>query len=523
MFTKKILYLSDSGLTAWRWHGGKLAPEEEFHAVPDSLDSFAGYLAQSPHTPIHLLVDMIEEDFRNETIPHILGKDRQALIQRKLNQLFRGTAYRHAVLQGRESEGRRDDKLLLTGLTNEERLKPWLERIARCKLPLAGIYSLPLLSQVLVKKLGLAAPHQLLVTRQAGGLRQSYFQAEQLKFSRLTLLTNEDMASIQGAIAREASRTQQYLNSLRLLPRDQALDVAMICEERHHHRIQVESMNGPGVRYQAITMADAAARLGFKPSMEELTSEWLYLNLLGRYPPHQHYAAPEQLWHNRLRQARAGILGATAAALAITSYLAVENFDQAFDAYSQSEKLAREMQGLQAQYLAVKNTFPPTPAPPEDMKSAVELVEAAYRQNVLPETLMTAISQALESSPSVTVNQIKWQAGDTPNAEPAPTPQTSPAAAEGGENAAPAMTLGVGKPYQTAILDGEITPFTDYRSALDAIAGFTDALRRHPALQATPLAMPVDLGSLSKLKGSTGKNEQDKAIFSIKLILAPAP
>lgn len=525
MFAKKILYLSDSGLSAWQWRGGKLAREGEFHSEADGLENFAGYLAKSPNTPIHLLVDVIEEDFRNETIPHILGKDRQALIQRKLNQLFRNTTYRHADIQGRESEGRRDDRLLLTGLTNEELLNPWMERIARSKLPLAGIYSLPLLSQLLIKKLELPLPHQLLITRQATGLRQSYFQEGQLKFSRLTLLSSEDMEAIQVAVTREAARTQQYLNSLRLLPRDQALDVNL-CGARLLLQLQPEAMSAPLLRYHLIDLETTADRLGVKvPANRQITSELLYLHLLGKFSPPQHYAVPEQLRHNRLRQVRTAILGATAATIAAVAYVAAVNFEEAFDAYNQGEKLSRETQGLQAQYLAIKNTFPPTPATPEDMKSAVELVEAAYRQDVMPEALMALLSRALESSPSITVNQIKWRVSDTPSEEtPSAPPSSLAARVPGGSGSTtPAMTLGLGKPYQVIVLDGEITPFTDYRSALDSIDSFLAALKKNPALRVTPLAMPVNIGSQSSLKGSAGKKEPEKAGFTVKLILAPTP
>jgi len=38
-----------------------------------------------------LLVDLIEEDFRQEAVPHLLGSKRTALLQRKLEQFYRGT------------------------------------------------------------------------------------------------------------------------------------------------------------------------------------------------------------------------------------------------------------------------------------------------------------------------------------------------------------------------------------------------------------------------------------------------
>lgn len=526
MSAKKLLYLSDNRLAAWQWRGGKLSHAGDFNHDREGLANFGDYIAKSPNTPIYLLVDVIEEDFRNETIPHLVGKNRQALISRKLTQLFRTATYRHAVSQGREEGGRRDDKLLLTGLTNEDLVKPWVARIAQDKLPLAGIYSLPLLSQVLAKKLGLAASHQLLITRQASsGMRQSYFQEGMIKFSRLTLLSAEDMASLQGTVSREASRTQQYLNSLRLLPRDKPLDIA-VCGARHLLQLQPESINTPLLRYQLFSLEDIFKRLHFKIPHGEYTSEILYLHLLGRHAPSQHYAPPEQIWHNQLRLLRTGILGATVAMMAAATYVAATNINQALDDLHQGEKFVHEASGLRTQYQAIKSTFPPTPVSPENMKGTVELVEAARRMNVDPQPLLGLVSRALENLPTVKLNQIKWSVGGKPGeeaspAQPAvPAPPGQPAA---GESAGPPVVIGPGKPSQFVELEGEITPFTDYRGALDSVDRFVGALKKYPSLQVTLTAVPIDIGSSASQKGSAGKEGADKATFSLKLILAPAP
>ena len=524
---KRLLFLTENRLVAWYWRGGQLTQMGIFSTDADELAKFGDYLAESPTTPIYMLVDVIEEDFRNETIPHLLGKDRQALINRKLNQLFRNTAYRYADLQGRDASGRRDDKLLLTGLTNDELVKPWVARILKGKQPLVGIWSLPLLSQVLVKKLGLTAPHQLLITRQAStGLRQSYFQQGHIKFSRLTLVSPDDTMSMASTVSREVSRTQQYLNSLRLLPRDAVLEIA-VCGAKHLQQLQPESMNTPLLHHQVLNLEAIIGSFGFKIPAGELTSEILYLHLLGRFAPEQHYASAGQMWYSRLRQARAGILGITAAVLASGGYVAGSNLDQALEDYNQGERITYETRDYFSQYQSIKNTFPPTPATPENMKNAVELMQAVQGKDVMPHHLMVLVGQALETSPTVRLSQIKWQVKDTPDEEPAPS-QTPPAGGastggpEGNSNV-PGIAINAAKPYQIVILDGEISPFSDYRSALDDVNRFMETLKKNPSLRATALSMPIDIGSTASLKGSVGKKTQEKAAFSVKLVLGPTP
>ena len=68
-------------------------------------------------------------------MPHVGARDREAILERKLTQIFRNVPYRHAQLQGRETEGRRDDRVLYTAVTNPEVLRPWLEIQPYGRLP----------------------------------------------------------------------------------------------------------------------------------------------------------------------------------------------------------------------------------------------------------------------------------------------------------------------------------------------------------------------------------------------------
>ena len=526
---KRLLYLSENHLSAWLWRGSELSCSGIFKPDETGLAHFGAYLAQLPNIPISMLVDIMEEKFHNETIPHVFGTDRQALIGRKLNQFFPITSYRHARTQGRETDGRRDDKLLLTGLTDDSRIGPWIEHILRLKQPLAGIWSLPLLSQVLVKKLGVPAPHQLLLTRQTAGLRQSYFQQGQIKFSRLIRLSADHLANMPETLSHETVRIQQYLNSLHLLPTDAMLDIT-VCDASRLP--QVQSPDTPLLRHRVFSREEIAGKLGLNTAAVDLSNEMLHLHLLGQSKTPQHYAGGRQLWYRRLQQVRTGIFSVTALLAAVTVYVAGQNLNQALDDYLESEKISHSTQDYFSQYQSVKNTFPPTPATPENMKSAVELMQAVYDKDVTPEHLMRLVSQALESSGSVRLDRIKWQVSDTPDeALPPPPISIQPAADDIVENRipppapvptpVPAITIHAGKHYQIAILDGEIAPFNHYRSALDDVNRFLETLNKNPSLRATALVMPIDISTSANLQGSMGAVE--KAVFSLKLVLEPVP
>src|SRR3954465_3491031 len=121
--------------------GRRIASRREFAVSGAGASAFEAYLGNVRDVPTHLFIDLAEEDFRLDTIPHVGARAREATLARKLNQIFRNTPYRHALLQGREPDGRRDDRVFYTAITNPELLRPWLDMIERLQVPLVGIHS----------------------------------------------------------------------------------------------------------------------------------------------------------------------------------------------------------------------------------------------------------------------------------------------------------------------------------------------------------------------------------------------
>src|SRR3954470_2445439 len=134
---KHFLYLTDTRLVSLFTKRGRIVARREFAVGGAGAAEFERYLVQMEDAPIHLILDVAEEDFRLDTVPHVGAGDREAVLNRKLAQIYRNTPYRHALIQGREDEGRKDDRVMYTAITNPELLRPWLEIVERLKLPLA--------------------------------------------------------------------------------------------------------------------------------------------------------------------------------------------------------------------------------------------------------------------------------------------------------------------------------------------------------------------------------------------------
>ena len=77
---KILLFLGADSFHAYTWKNGVLSVEQRFADNPDGKEQFAAFLQNHPD-PAYLLTDLIEEDFRYETVPHLRGGERTALIQ----------------------------------------------------------------------------------------------------------------------------------------------------------------------------------------------------------------------------------------------------------------------------------------------------------------------------------------------------------------------------------------------------------------------------------------------------------
>ncbi|MBF2759223.1 MAG: hypothetical protein ISN28_02970 [Ectothiorhodospiraceae bacterium AqS1] len=193
--------------------------------------------------PIHLLVDLVEEDFRLESVPHVIGRSRRSVLDLRGRRLFPEASHVHALRRGRaepaDLEGmrspsaRRDDIVLFSAIVRPQYLDPWLDLLFECDIPLVGVSSLPLASERLLRlpafidrlrskeresssKPDASAPpsaassisddaiaERLLLVSESGdsSLRQSFFKKGRLVMSRLAALPKGDASlRAQGAM-----------------------------------------------------------------------------------------------------------------------------------------------------------------------------------------------------------------------------------------------------------------------------------------------------------------------------------
>jgi hypothetical protein len=520
---KHLFYLTNNQLTAMVWDNGEFTAPETFDNYPTGWQKFSDYLLENNQIPALFLTDLIEEDFQRESIPHVLGSARSNLVERRLNTLYRDTPYHKASFQDREKQGRRDDRVLFSALTNVPLLTPWIDAVQANKVELAGIYSVALLTPLLFQKLNLVKLSSLVVTHQSSGLRQSFFQDGYLRFSRLSPETAWSPESIAETTDTEMAKTRQFLASTRLLARGDPLQVVVIAKPEILGFLAPRCLNGDGLQYRFITLQDAKPLFGVSKPIELNNCDSLFLSLLSSNRIVSHYATALQARLYALSQVRSILYASCIVTVFASLFLSAKDGIDAINATNATQLARLQTRTALVNYQATVSNMPVTVANPSDMRAAVEIEQLISKNRPTPITLITQISNALDTFPLVKLTELKWDASDSSAASSDPN-LAPPAEATGELVPIMAGLFGIpNKPQESILLEAEITPFkNDYRSALNVVQQFVTLLEKNPRIKVEIIKPPIDIRPTVKLESQSGNDDALKRPqFTLKIVWKP--
>jgi hypothetical protein len=499
MGRKNLLFLSAANCEVCTWQSGELSAPTYFSDNAEGHKQFTAFL-QTHRNPTFLLTDLVEEDFRQETVPHLRGNDRTALIQRKLEQYYRDTLFRQAITLQRSKEGRRDDNMLFSALTNPALITPWLNIMLAHSIALVGIYSIPNTSAPLVKDIP-SDSLLLLSWEKHAGLRQTYFDAKRLRFSRLTSINgNNSFCATAGA---EASRTQQYLKNLSLLPSGQALNVAIICHSIDRRELESHLSNDDDMHYAYLDIQELGRHLGSKTIYLDSDATPLFLHLLAAQTPRNHYAAAEHTHSHQLLLIRRSLLWLSAAFITASLLWVAANIKETIALENESKILKEQTSQLSQEIRQIVQRLPSTPVSATDMKTAVLLSRSLNNISPPPQIILDSLAKTLNEFPAIRIDKLSWQTSSG---------ETSAASAAAPQGSAAAII-----PAQVILLSGALEEFTgDYRAALDHLERFRQALIQR-GYSVTVLTLPLDVSPQGSIAADTGDGSNKPAQFSLKI------
>jgi hypothetical protein len=519
---KRVFYISSGRLCAYLYEKASLGEPIWFRADERGLKDFSVYLESVPNEPVYVLVDFVEEEFREDTIPHVHGRDRRGLIKTKLNRLFRDATYSHAMFFGRADSGRRDDMMLFASLIRPDLLAPWMGQLAKHNVPLAGVYSLALISDLLVKALKIDSRHALLVTAQSGGLRQTYFLDKKLKISRLAILPSFEPDRYASFVLGEVEKIRRYLSSLRQIPHDAPLDVFILGDSRQLEDIRRQSPDSGITRQHLILLEDAASAVGIKGEFTDITAEAVFAQALARKAPSNQYAPAHATKYFQLHRARLGLIAASILMLVSAVGISGSKFIEGAIASKEAESLRRQAAFYEERYRVARARLPQTPIESRQIQLAVETAEKLMSVKTDPQKMFVTLSFGLQRFPQLQLDRIIWKSSADPSAPVGVKGDLGKAAGNAGAANSPPSEDVAGKLFQLAVVKGQISAFDgNYRRALDLVNGYAEVLRGLPGVHHVRVqSLPLDVDSSSTLQGDAIRSSDAKeATFELRIAI----
>ncbi len=524
---RRTILLGSDKLAVYHWLKGRITNSYLFDADEIGQEQFDRYLQQVQSLPTYVVTDLAEEEFRQETIPHVFGADRKAVIQRKQNRLFRDATYSYSQIQGREKEGRRDDRVLLTSITKPGLLKPWLEILERNRVPVAGVTSVAIFFQEILQQLPEPANNMLVVSLQSiSGLRQSFFSNGELKISRSIKMPRFGSTSYAPFISQEIEKIRRYLSSLRFIVSDEPLDVYFLTHGAMLDELQRELIDSETQRYHLIDLQQIADESGSglqlnSPFCDPLLA-WQVLNK----KPDNHYAKDKDVRYFTMRKMRHGLYAASALILLAGFIYSGVTMMQAVDYKQQSLAAEKKTQFYNERYELARAGLPDTPVEPADLQVLAKIADDLKKYKTTPLPMLKVISRGLEEFPTVILDKLSWGQVNDPTREPGEvkrTNQVNPYQTQPVALPAPGLALADSeKPlyYHVATLNAHLSDFDgNYRRAIATINSFAESIRQKKGVtNVTVTSLPLNISSDTSLQGATGTSEKE-ALFTMKVAL----
>ncbi len=511
MAAKLFACISGNNATIAHWRRGRLADLRRFSDDEKGHSAFEAYLRNTPMSTVSIIVDSIDEDYRSETLPHASSGDRAQLISRKLRQLFRSTPYTAAGLQEQTTARRREDQYLFAAITRPELLTPWLRTLNTLRVPITGIYLLPVVTLTVVDKIGIKRPNLLIVSKNESGLRQTFCKNGKMRVSRLTPPRDESAQST-AFFAEEINSTRMYLDALTVTHVDDIITVLVLdhdgsLDELPDAVTQIRP-NAECIRLGPTELADS---LGINRFDIGSCPDALHLYLLATSRPVMNLAPPTLKARLQVHVVGKVIYAASAAVLAIGVLWSLVNAALIVRAGGEITRLTQQTRTFQTQYQAVTQRFPEAPASSELLRDSVEAAEQMNALRKTPRALLLVLGSVMNNSPDIGLNRVEWVHG-------------SPDMVETGLQTAdlsPHLASGMG---QFGIIGAEVLSYKgDHQAAMRNIRTFTRRLAEDERVaRVDVIRLPLDLDPNAGLNGSTATAQTaQSAPFEIAVVLKP--
>ncbi len=378
----------------------------EARFAASEIAAFGSYLESRAGRVFAMLADTVDESFELEHIPHVRGRGGRALIARKRERHCHGSPLCIGLPQGRQPDGRRDDRVLFAALTRPQALEPWLQRLEQAQALLCGVYSM---SQVVAE----LAPEDcaLLVTFGHGGMRQTFIAGRQLRFSRLTPAA-QDGEQAARACAAEAMNVRRYLCGQRMIDADAPLSLCALVHPARLDAFRRHCRDTDGLRFRTVDAAGEARRRRFRGALSDSGTDALFVHMLATKLPHHQFAPGSMLQRWRTRKARLAIDVFGGIAFAASLLFAAAQLPGVLATRDAAAELQARNDGDERVRRGARVERPDLPLPASELRDLAAAMAQLTSTLSGPRPLLAHLGRAMDEVAAIRLDSLEWRLAD---------------------------------------------------------------------------------------------------------------
>lgn len=272
-----VLFVGDEGAILL-YIKDKQVQSREFVSSPEGneISAFNARFAEDTNAPILMVVDTMDQNYVQQSLPPVTSLSVGKLIKRRLDRDFPNDEIKGALALGREKGGRKDWNFMMIALERTENINRWLDYFDTLPNWLSGIYLVPVESEILVRQMEHSlhpdrvqrSQWQFLISyNKVSGFRQVILRNHRLIFTRVGQPVGELTPEvIAGNIEQEALNTIEYMKRMGLHPAD-GLDVYVIASAAINKAIEAARFKASHV--DILTPHEVATKLHLEGATQE--------------------------------------------------------------------------------------------------------------------------------------------------------------------------------------------------------------------------------------------------------------
>ncbi|MGA8055949.1 MAG: hypothetical protein WCA12_19175, partial [Burkholderiales bacterium] len=280
----------------------------------------------------------------------------------------------------------------------------------------------------------------------------------------------------------------------------EVLDVILISPPDLAAQLRATTPEIPFLSVRVLGLAEAMRAVGIHVHPPDCGAEVLYVYSVATAKPREQYAREALRGRYRIHQVRTAIFAGGAAVFAACLAAGGVDLLGVFQVRKAVEQDQQQLAAMNGQYARITARFPPMPTTTESLRVAVLQYGQLAKQTTRPEAMLAEVSQALQASPRIELEGVKWE-----RVEALPAGSTT------------SRKLAGGGPFELVQLTGHVLAAraSEYRNITTLVNEFIESLRRQPGLEVVGSRLPFDVGSQTSLSGDIGTERAELPTFTV--------